>query len=50
MQLTSHRKDRHMMRRPLLTATVVAVALVVPLAGCAGKFKMTAKQMCEAHG
>jgi hypothetical protein len=39
-----------MLRRHLLNATIVAVALVLPLAGCGGKFKMTAKQMCEAHG
>jgi hypothetical protein len=39
-----------MRRRHLLHATVLAVVLVFPLTGCAGKFKMTAKQMCEAHG
>jgi hypothetical protein len=38
-----------MSRRSVFTVTVVA-ALAFSLAGCSTKFRMTAKQMCEAHG
>jgi hypothetical protein len=39
-----------MSRRPVLAATMVAAAMILPLSGCASKLRMTAKQMCEAHG
>jgi hypothetical protein len=39
-----------MSRRSALTATVVTVTLALSLTGCSSKFRMTAKQMCEAHG
>jgi len=39
-----------MLSRRLLPAAVVVVAVMLPLSGCASKVRMTAKQMCEAHG
>lgn len=30
--------------------TVLALALTVPLAGCAGKVRLSSQKMCEAHG
>ena len=39
-------------RGKVVAATILAMALVLPLAGCAGKTKIrkSARQMCEAHG
>ena len=39
-----------MLTHRLLAPTMLAVALLLPLTGCGSKFRMTAKQMCEAHG
>jgi hypothetical protein len=39
-----------MLTRRLLAPTMLTVALLVPLTGCASKVRMSAKQMCEAHG
>jgi hypothetical protein len=39
-----------MSRRDILALTLLASAATLPLAGCSTKLRMTAKQMCEAHG
>lgn len=39
-----------MTERRSLAPLIVAVVLGVALSGCASKLKMSAKQMCEAHG
>jgi uncharacterized protein YceK len=39
-----------MMSRRLLPPAVVVVAAMLTLSGCGSKLRMTAKQMCEAHG
>ncbi len=37
-------------RRPTLVAIGFAMALSALLTGCAGKVRLSAKTMCEAHG
>jgi hypothetical protein len=39
-----------MSRRRACAALLFAALLILPLSGCGSKFRMTAKQMCEAHG
>ena len=34
----------------MFAVAVVAAALMLPLSGCSTKLRMSAKQMCEAHG
>jgi hypothetical protein len=39
-----------MQGRRLLAGMAVATALVVPLAGCAGKMRLNMAKDCQAHG
>jgi len=38
------------MKRKMLVGMTLAVALVIPLAGCAGKMQLSAEKMCMAAG